>query len=300
MKTRVFTISVALIALVFIFTAACGKGKNPTATQNLTGQGQTQLQVAAETPIDPLTEEDYMVLEMSPEERWDYLFEKYKDLVIQYHGVVLDYVPYPGKSASGTGDSTHKVQEAVDWQDPPKKNQVYEEDLEITGNSDWTWDLSFLERLSGDLNFYGRVTIADLTPIAERFGRPRTDRLSPDQFEDKDWHLDRLTDGNGTIQIADITLLAKNFGAYYNFRSEPPGWTPADTSAPDIDRLSGVNLHIGTEDTTAIAVDFGMQVTGYSVCSFPKSGTPEDSQLIAQRRREVGCRNSEDSGYSTR
>ncbi len=42
--------------------------------------------------------------------------------------------------------------------------------------------------------------------------RTRTDPLSPDQFEDKDWHLDRLTDGNGTIQIADITLLAKNFG----------------------------------------------------------------------------------------
>jgi hypothetical protein len=55
--------------------------------------------------------------------------------------------------------------------------------------------------------------------------------------------------------------------------------------APDVDRVSSGNLRIGIEDITPIAVHLGKQTRGYNVYSFPKSGTIEDSQLLAKWRR---------------
>ena len=219
MKNYIYS-GIAAILTLLLLTGACGKRSSPTRT--VTGPPTPEAAAGQDNARQPaeevFTEEDYRVLAMSSEERWDYLVEKYKELVFQYHGVVLDYVPYPGKTASGTGDSTHKVQISETTEGEAKYDQVHEEDLEIAGDdTEFEWTISFLERLAGDYTWNGTVTIADITPIAMYF----EDEWDPDAEpypcwpKNQDPHLDRLgvlTDGTYIIDTYDISTLAENYG----------------------------------------------------------------------------------------
>jgi hypothetical protein len=60
-------------------------------------------------------------------------------------------------------------------------------------------------RNQGDYDLNGVVTIADLTPIGQHFGK---------SFADSDWQEAQLADGdrNGEVNIGDVTPIGQNFG----------------------------------------------------------------------------------------
>jgi hypothetical protein len=114
MKTRTLWVALALLALMFI-AGSCGKGKSVTVSQPQAGTQEDVQQNTATLPSG-LTAEDNRVIAMSPEDRWDYLFAKFKRMVYEKYGIEIDYEPYPGKGTSGFGDdgtdgSNHQVQE---------------------------------------------------------------------------------------------------------------------------------------------------------------------------------------------
>ena len=80
-------------------------------------------------------------------------------------------------------------------------------DLEVSPVGDDTYHLEWTERNVGDYNVDGSVNIADITPIASRYGNVVGDGV--------DDLRDRPVDGddNGAIGISDITPLAMNYGS---------------------------------------------------------------------------------------
>jgi len=236
MKKEVFITAVALLALLFIFTGSCGKGKNPATVQPQAVSGEQAQEETAPIPVESvLTEEDRRVIAMSPSARWDYLFARYKKLVYEYHGIKLDDVPYPGKEVSDAGSGKHKVQKTVDNYQYDYQDQVHEEDLKIEGDdTEFEWTISFLERLAGDYTWNGVASIADITPIAMYFEDEWDTEEYPDRWpENEDPHLDRLgvlTDGTYIIDTYDISTLAENYGlqivgynVYYMSQSDDDG-----------------------------------------------------------------------------
>lgn len=219
MKTRVFIIGLALVALFLIMIAACGKGKNSAGIQPVLKAEQSAQEIAAEAAVDPLTEEDYMVLGLSLEERWDYLFAKYQELVFDLHGVVLEYVPYPGKAVSyDLNNDLFKVEESETTTGEDKYDQIHEEDLKVVGGDpdEWAWTLTFMERLAGDYTWNGTANIADITPIADCFGDKWDPEVRPYPCwpDNDDPHLDRLgpDDSLYVINYPLLLTLAQNFG----------------------------------------------------------------------------------------
>jgi hypothetical protein len=159
MRTHVYAALAALFLLI-IFSGGCGKGRSQTtATPQVSDVETPQMESSIDSNQDTLAEEDYRVIAMSPEGRWDYLFAKFRRMVKERYGLDIDYEPYPGKGTSGFGDdgtdgSNHQVQIDVDFNSTPALNQVLEESLALTEEGDtWTWELSFLERLAGDYDW---------------------------------------------------------------------------------------------------------------------------------------------------
>lgn len=235
-------------AIVFVISAfilsGCGGHKgliNPIRT------GASSNQTTAGTPATATagyTEEDIMLLQMPYQERMDYLNARFKELVFQFHGIVLDDSMFANRATSDASISSgHAVCVADDVRDPLNgKEAWFNEKLIVSEDVEGErWSLSFLERLNGDLNFDGVVGIADLTPIAQ------------------------------------------NFGAFYDESTNPPRWDlNTYPAAPDVDRVSSADLKIGVEDITSIGMNFGMATRGYNIYYFDQDDDVADSVLIAE------------------
>jgi len=240
-KLRTAGFGLLLFAVVFVLST-CGKHRAPARTLGPSLPGSSVEDRNASALLRYVfTQEDRMLMAMPYEKRLAYLHRRLKDLVFDIHGIVIEESASTNRTVSAVDEDWphHRIRTGSDKEELALDNQYREEHR---------WPLTFLERMRGDLNFDGVVSISDITPIAV------------------------------------------NFGAHYEDDPLNPHWVPVENvAAPHVDRVSDGNESIGIEDTTAIAVDFGMQIRGYSVCSFPKSGTLEDSQLIAQWLRAI-CR----------
>jgi uncharacterized delta-60 repeat protein len=91
-------------------------------------------------------------------------------------------------------------------------------DLALTDRGDGTMDLTWSYYSIGDYNQDGKVDVADITPLAMRYGQGWT---TADVNT-----LAAVADGsgNGTVDIADITQIAMNFGVevdHYSVETSP-------------------------------------------------------------------------------
>jgi hypothetical protein len=196
--------TVFMVLLACILVAACGGRHSPVSSEGIRGSSSDARESASAAlprgPTGVMTEEDLRVAQMPLEQRIIYLQRRLEGMLEEM-----------GKDGSGaksasviTGDY-NKVEVTTNPNEP-------KEDLSL----DWDgtqvgWKLSFLERLSGDLDFSGTVAIADITPLAIYFGHEFSGGEWPDN---SDPHLDRISDHNGKIGIEDITPLAVNFGKH--------------------------------------------------------------------------------------
>jgi len=165
-------------------------------------------QTAAQSqPQAVFTEEDYRLMEMPYVERLAYLEQRLKDLVYEMHGIVIEESLTADKAASAVSTGAGHAVCIVD----PEDGNLFNEELqvdEVTAGT--TWQLHFLERLSGDCDFNHAVSIADITPIAIYFGDEYVE--GEGWPRDYDPHLDRVTSSNLSIGIEDITPIAMYYG----------------------------------------------------------------------------------------
>ncbi len=188
MRTQLLLIITAALLLA-ITTFACGGGRyNSASSGSLAVPQDQELSDSSESHSAQLTDEDYKLIAMTPDARWDYLFAKFQRMVKERYGVDIDYEPYPGKGTSGFGDdgtngSNHQVQYNEDFNATPKLNEVLEESLDLSSNGDtWTWDISFLERLAGDFSWDGFVSIEDMTPVVDHLWHIWNESAIPPQW----------------------------------------------------------------------------------------------------------------------
>lgn len=76
----------------------------------------------------------------------------------------------------------------------------------VEGMAEMTWN----DQIRGDYDNTGKVTVADITPLAMFFGGITGDGKGNDQAE---LFVDSAANGDGVIGIADVTQIAMNFGA---------------------------------------------------------------------------------------
>ncbi|MCD6283314.1 PKD domain-containing protein [bacterium] len=230
MKTLIY-ITVAAAFALLVLSSGCGsrRGARGSLTGATVPDGRSVQSKAEPSQSDVFTQEDRQLMATSYEDRLQYLQQKYRELVLEMHGVVIEDGADSAKGASSTLDEEHKV-EADDprpnheWQ----FNETIHEDLFLERQGDeWRWNLTFFERVYGDYDFDGTVSIADLTPIAMYYGNKWHADWEPPQWDDPtDPHIDRISDHNGVIGITDITPIAMNFGkqiAGYNVYYLPEG-----------------------------------------------------------------------------
>jgi len=157
------TLFCTLIAAFFVlaFCASCGKGRSPTGASSLTA-ATTEAQEASTTePPNPFTDEDRMVMAMPLEERILYLDRRLKDLLFRRYGIVVEESALDAKNASLV-DEYNKI--CVESAGADKELLVLDQ---TTGK--WEWTLSFLDRLCGDYNFDHVVTVDDVDELGTYF-----------------------------------------------------------------------------------------------------------------------------------
>ncbi len=189
------TLFCTLIAAFFVlaFCASCGKGRSPTGASSLTA-ATTEAQEASTTePPNPFTDEDRMVMAMPYEDRLAYLHRRLKDLVFDIHGIVIEESASTNRTVSAVDEDWphHRIRTGSDKEELALDNQYREEHR---------WPLTFLERIRGDLNFDGVVSISDITPIAVNFGAHyEDDPLNP--------HWVPVEVASGRISYSNLTRL---------------------------------------------------------------------------------------------
>ncbi len=201
MRILVYSALMALVCTVAFLVVDCGKGRDRVVPAFHQAK-DLSLAGAVSGQVDPrFTEEDYRVMAMPLSERIAYLEKKLKDLLFKHYGIVIEEDVTAAKKAS-LDDPFHKVCVYVDVDNPKENLQL------VQTENKWEWTLSFLERLCGDYDWNGTVSIADITPIAMYFNKKEEDL----DWMDGPYHVDRLANDDGKISIADITPLAINFG----------------------------------------------------------------------------------------
>ncbi len=159
-----------------------------------------ELQVGSERfSSQTLSEEDRRIQAMSLGERIDYLEAQLRTKLVELYGEVPSGRPSSLKGASWVTGNEHLVQsgnyvERIDLAEVPLQ---------------WKWTLSFLERLYGDLDMNGEVSIADVTSLAMNFNQTAA---NPPYDPNLVNNIERNADGSGTVGIADITPIAMNYG----------------------------------------------------------------------------------------
>jgi len=88
---------------------------------------------------------------------------------------------------------------------PPQGASSRVLDLALTDDGGGNFSLTWGYRNGGDYDQNGTVGVADLTPLAQRFGNDASDPDSAAGVADGD--------GNGAVGISDVTPIAMNFGA---------------------------------------------------------------------------------------
>ena len=90
MRTLLYTTLGALLLLTF-FTESCGNSRSPTGAACLTESASVAEPDATVTKRpDPFTEEDRMVIAMPLDERIAYLEQKFKDMMLERYGIVVE------------------------------------------------------------------------------------------------------------------------------------------------------------------------------------------------------------------
>lgn len=210
-------LAVAAACTLLLLAYACGGKHAHTSPTGVAVSGSQALQTdTALSQTDALTDEDRRLMAMPYEERLEYLLRKYRDLVFELHGIVIDDDVGPSKAARSL-DEEHRV-EGDNNNPPPPDEQWYRQqtvseyiNLQRDGDN-WQWTLTFLERLYADYDFNGVAAIGDITPLAMYYG-DFWEQYNPGEWpNNEDPHLDRTSNHNGQIDIADITPLAANFG----------------------------------------------------------------------------------------
>lgn len=233
MRKGIYIIGAMLVALLLL-GESCGGGRSP-AKQTIAAPIPT-VKMPEGTSQKPrtyaFTDEDYKVMAMSYEDRLAYLEQRFRELVFELHGIVIEESVTTSRETSDKNNSNHMVEENdSEPLDPLKDNEEIQDYLKLElVSSDRRWDLSFLERVQGDYSFNGTVAISDITPLAVNFGH-EWDPIEEHWPENWDPHLRRVSNGDGKISIADITPIAVNFGLVleaYNVYHAPAGnnnWT---------------------------------------------------------------------------
>jgi len=134
-----------------------------------------------------------MVMAMPYEDRLAYLHRRLKDLVFDIHGIVIEESASTNRTVSAVDEDWphHRIRTGSDKEELALDNQYREEHR---------WPLTFLERIRGDLNFDGVVSISDITPIAVNFGAHyEDDPLNP--------HWVPVEVASGRISYSNLTRL---------------------------------------------------------------------------------------------
>jgi len=217
--TVVFRLTVT-VAFFLAFSCGGGKGEVPLPVKVPNSESPRAGEIAVPSHLPPaFTPEDYRIIEMPYEERVAYLEKKLKELVWEEHGIRITESAVGAKGVSDKDSPGHMVEENDQPLNPtPRYNRTIWESLKLTRvANEWRWNLSFLERVAGDYNRDGAVTVLDLTPLAVYFNDswkdPDGDGPEPEQWpDDYDPHFDRVSNEDGTINIMEITPLAAHFG----------------------------------------------------------------------------------------
>lgn len=206
---RKAVITAFVFAACILLQVACGGSHGRQASQP-TPAAVSSFQSANYLASKPRTfsDEDHRIMAMSYAERAAYLERKLKQLVFEMHGIVVEETVADSKTSSDGNSSGHKVEQNDSIPvSPLRNNKFVQEYLAISlEDVDYSWSISFLERLQGDYNYDGLVSVSDLTPLAVYFGHFWDD--DPDFIpwaEDSDPHLNRVSDMNDKISVADIT-----------------------------------------------------------------------------------------------
>lgn len=207
----VIRLSILFVVATTLTAMGCGGGRHLSQPGKLllsTGDAQVRL-------VDGgFTEEDYLLMEMSYQERLAYLEQRYKELVYQFHGVVLEDSLVASKTASDYVPTTASEAQAVQKLYTYYEYSETRENLRFRWNDETrTWELSFYERLCGDFNLDSKVVIADITALAQNYGAERDENGNwPEAYLPQAPHIDRNSNSDGEINIADVTCVAVNFG----------------------------------------------------------------------------------------
>ncbi len=247
---------IAMIAFwLLVFTLSCGGRKGNHVSRSLNTGTAVNVNTQQSPSQTALSDEDTRVMTMSDDERLRYLKLKYRELVFQFHSIIIDVDEnITLKASSSTVEEEHVVvgddnvlpppdrDPPEDWHD--QETVIEYINLQRDGNN-WLWNLSFLERVYGDYDFNGVVGVSDLTPIAMHYGHTR----NSEWFD----NFDRITN------IQDLTPLAMYFGA-------DPTMGASWLQAPyNIDRSANCDSVINVADITPLAMNYGIELTGYNV-----------------------------------
>ena len=246
---RSIYLTVAAACLLLLIATACGSGKRTHGS--LTGVAVSNSQAAhaevGRPQAEALTDEDVRVLAMSYKDRLEYLQQKYRDLVFELHGIVIEESVAIPKGTSDKDNANHRVEENnPEPEDPLRWNEEIQDYMELSlVGPDRRWSLSFLERIQGDYDFNGAVVISDITPVAVNYTHEWKDNdpQHPGNEWPENWdpHLRRVSNGNGKIGIDEVTPIAVNFGLVlegYNVYYAPAGtndWTEEPVLTLDYD-----------------------------------------------------------------
>ena len=98
MKTLQIIVVIALAAVILAL-AGCGKLSNPLSPSLKSGTSASP-SAAARAPVTAAyTDEDWKLIRMPYEERLAYLEKRFKELVYEFHGIVIEKTLVGGKAA---------------------------------------------------------------------------------------------------------------------------------------------------------------------------------------------------------
>lgn len=118
--------------------------------------------------------------------------------VVSGDGLIAEVSFMPGRAEGARGVSS----------------TVIEQSLMVTGLNiqpvDGMAELTWNDQIRGDYDNTGKVTVADITPLAMFFGGITGDGIGNDQAE---LFVDTAANNDGVISVADVTPIAMNYGA---------------------------------------------------------------------------------------
>ena len=158
-NTAVFTVLFACLILIGCGGKRAGNSLSSLSLRNASAQNAADYGNSAN-----ITAEDLLVLAMPLEQRKEYLRRKLEEEIDERREREARGL----KASSSITDERNKVEKTISHSTP-------KEDLTLEWNDTaHRWELSFLERLSGDMNFSGKTEITDCTALAQRFLRSKT------------------------------------------------------------------------------------------------------------------------------